>query len=89
MIYITTATTKNIGKQSAIYIQNNLALTGTITVSAAGSTQYGSSAQTIAIITNPVAGDSFRYGGLHTYGDISIVNSADGNITITPLARIV
>lgn len=88
MVYITTAATYAIGVQSAIYIQNNKALTGTITVSAGGSTQYGTPAQTIAIITDPGVGASFRYGGLHTYGAISVVNSADGNITVTPLARI-
>lgn len=89
MIYITTAATYPIGKQSAIYIQNNKALTGTITVSAAGDTQYGTAAQTIAVITNPAVGDSYRYGGLHTYGIISVVNNATADITVTPLSRIV
>lgn len=89
MIYITTAATYPIGKQSAIFIQVNAALTGTITVSAAGDSQYGTSSQTIAVITNPVVGSSFRYGGLHTYGIISVINNATGDITVTPLARIV
>lgn len=89
MVYITTAATYNIGKQSAIFIQVNAALTGTITVAALGDTQYGTAAQTIAVITNPTVGSSFRYGGLHTYGQITIVNNATTDSTVTPLARIV
>lgn len=89
MIYITTATSTNIGLQSAIYIQVNGALTGTITVTQAGSTQYGTASRTVAIITNPGVGSSFRYGGLHSFGEVTIVNNADANITITSLARIV
>lgn len=89
MIYITTAAAYPVGKNSAIFVQVNAALTGTITVSAAGDSQYGTASQTIAIITNPTVGSSYRYGGLHTYGIITVTNNADGNITVTPLARIV
>lgn len=89
MIYITTNAAYPIGKQSAIYLQNNKAVTGTITITAAGDAQYGTASQTIAVITDPGVGASFRYGGLHTYGILTITTSATGDMTVTPLARIV
>lgn len=72
----------------AIYIQVNAALTGTITVTAAGSTQYGTSSQTIATITNPTVGTFYKYGGLHAQGAVSINPSTTCDITVTVLSRI-
>lgn len=86
--YITSSGAQAVGVTGAIYIQVNTALTGTITVTAAGSTQYGTASRTIAVITNPVAGDFFKYGGLHTYGIISVNPSATTDITVTNLSRI-
>lgn len=72
----------------AIYIQVNAALTGTITVTAAGSTQYGTGSQTIATITNPTVGSFFKYGGLKNQGAISVNPSTTTDITVTVLSRI-
>lgn len=72
----------------AIYIQVNAALTGTITVTTAGSTQYGTAAQTIATITNPTVGSFFKYGGLKGQGAVSVNPSATTDITVTILSRI-
>lgn len=88
--YITASGAQSVGSQvGGLFIQVNAALTGTLTVTAAGSTQYGTAAQTIAIITNPTVGSQFRYGGLHTYGTVSINPSTTCDITATILSRIV
>ena len=51
---ITTGTATTVANNSyGIFIQVNAALTGNIVVGVAGSTQYGTSAATIATITNP------------------------------------
>lgn len=76
------------GQAGAILIQVNKALTGTIAVAAAGSTQYGTSSSTIATITNPAVGDCYRYGGLAQAGKITVTPSATCDITITVLSRI-
>lgn len=72
----------------AMLIQNNKALTGTITITTAGSTQYGTSAQTIATITDPAVGNAFRYGGLAQQGAVSVNPSATCDISVTILSRI-
>lgn len=73
---------------SAIHITVNAALTGTITVTAAGSTQYGTASQTIATITNPTVGNAYRYGGLTTQGAISVNPSTTCDITVSILDHI-
>lgn len=72
----------------AILIQNNKALTGTITVTIAASAQYGTGAVTIATITDPTVGSVFRYGGLAHQGAISVNPSTTCDITVTVLSRI-
>lgn len=72
----------------AIFIQVNAALTGTITVTTAGSTQYGTSSATVATITNPLVGNVFRYGGLAQQGAVAVNPSASCDITVTMLERI-
>ena len=73
----TTPTT--IPRCGAILIQVNNALTGTITVTAGGITQ--------AVITNPIAGNVFRYGNLSGLVPIVITASATPNISVTSLSR--
>lgn len=71
----------------AILIQVNGALTGTIAVTAAGSTQYGTSSSTIGTITNPTVGLQFRYYGLRTQGKISVNPSAGCDITVSLISN--
>lgn len=68
-----------------ILIQVNAALTGSIVVSVAGSTQYGTAAQTIATITNPAVGNQYRYGGLFQQGAVSVNPSTTCDITVSIL----
>lgn len=72
----------------AVLIQVNAALTGTIAVTTAGSTQYGTGAQTIATITNPTVGNIFKYGGLAQQGAVSVNPSTSCDISVTVLSRI-
>lgn len=72
-----------IGLARAIIITVGTGYTGTITITTAGSTQYGTAAQTIDLITNPVTGGTYRYGGLHGQGIISINPSTAGSISVT------
>lgn len=83
---ITASGAQSIGLCKAILIQVNAALTGTITVTVAGSTQYGTSSATIATITNPTMGATFRYGGLQNQGAVSINPSGSCDISVTKLA---
>jgi hypothetical protein len=71
----------------AILIQVNTAITGsdTITVTNGGSTQYGTSSGTIAIITAPAAGTQFKYSGLAQQGAISVNPSTTCDITVSIL----
>lgn len=85
---ITTGVATDIASQAdAILIQVNAALTGTITVAVAGSTQYGTPASTIATITNPTVGNVFRYGGLRTEGKVTVTPSTTCDITVTVTIR--
>ena len=86
--YITASGATSIGQANAILIQVNTALTGTITITNAGSTQYSTASGTIAVITNPTAGATFRYGGLNQQGAISVNPSGTTDITVTKLNRI-
>lgn len=72
----------------AILIQVNKALTGNIVVATLGSTQYNTPAQTIATITDPTVGNSFRYGGLSQQGAVTVTPSAICDITVTVLSRV-
>ncbi len=83
MKFITGTGAQEVGLADAILIQNNKALTGTLTVTQAGSTQYGTATRTVAIITDPAAGSTFYYGGLRTYGAVSVEPSGACNITVT------
>lgn len=80
---ITAGTATNIGLCQAIIIQMNTALTGNIVVSAAGSTQYGTTSSTIATITNPTVGSLYRYNGLQSAGAITITPSTTTDITVS------
>lgn len=85
---ITASGATDIGLARAIIIEVNKALTGTITTTAAGSTQYGTASSTIATVTNPAVGDTYRYGGLHTQGHISINPSGTTDITVTKVNQV-
>lgn len=84
---ITASGAQSIGLARAILIECNVALTGSITVTAAGSTQYGTSSSTIGTITNPTVGIPWRVGGLHTQGAISINPSTTTDLTVTKVNR--
>lgn len=88
MIHITASGAQSIGLADCILITVNGALTGTITVTTAGSTQYGTPAGTVAVITNPTVGSSFKYGGLRTQGVVSINPSATTDITVSFLPQL-
>jgi hypothetical protein len=77
-----TSTTPATLVADGVRVTNNLALTGTITVSVAGSTQYGTPAATIAVITNPVVGEVHAYHGLRTQGTISVTPSTTCDISV-------
>lgn len=70
-----------------VQVTVNAALTGTIAVTTAGSVPDGTASQTIATITNPTVGNSFRYGGLSKQGAISVNPSTTCDITVTILNR--
>lgn len=70
-----------------ILISVGTGFTGTITTTVAGSTQYGSPSATIGVITNPVVGNTFRYGGLRNQGVISVTPSTTCDITVTALSQ--
>lgn len=76
----TTAATTIATQAGAILIQNNKALTGTITVVVGG--------VTIATITDPAVGNVFRYGGLAGQGAVVVTASATCDITVTVLTRV-
>lgn len=78
----------NIGLARAIRIQSNSAATGAITVTTAGSTQYGTTLATQATITNPLAGAVYEYGGLHGQGAVSINVSVTCDISVTKLNQV-
>lgn len=71
---VTVATAAN-----GLLVQVNTALTGTITL-AAGAVVF-------AVITDPVAGDQFRYTGLRGAGAITVNPSATTDITVSFLNR--
>lgn len=85
---ITTGTATNIGLARAILIQVNAALTGTIAITTAGSTQYNTPAQTIGTITNPTVGQVYKYGGLHGQGAVSVTPSTTCDISVTKVNSI-
>lgn len=73
---------------NAMLIQVNAAFTGTIAVTTAASTQYGTSAATLATITNPTVGSEFRYGGLANQGAISVNPNGSCDITVSIIKNI-
>lgn len=85
---ITASGAQSIGLARAIVLQFNAALTGTVTVTAAGSTQYGTSAQTLGVITNPAVNAVWRAGGLSGQGAISINPSGTTDLTVTKVNSI-
>lgn len=87
-IYITASGAQSIGLARAIVVKFNLALTGTVTFTAGGSTQYGTAAQTLGIVTNPTANQTYQIGGLQGQGAISINPSGTTDITVTKVASI-
>lgn len=81
---ITSSGAQDIAAQAdAVLLQVNAALTGNIVVATAGSTQYGTPAATVATITNPTVGTSYRYGGLRTQGKLTVNPSTTCDITVT------
>lgn len=86
--HITNTGIQAVGNVDAILIQCNAALTGSLTVTVAGDTNYGTSSGTIAVITNPTVGSTYQYGGLRTFGATSINVSATCDITVTPLKHL-
>lgn len=86
-INITGSGATSVGLAKGILVQMNAALTGSVTITAAGSTQYGTAAQTLATITNPTVGESHRIGGLHGQGAISINPSGSTDLTVTKINR--
>lgn len=73
---------------AGILLQVNKALTGNIVVSVGGSTLYGTPSATIATITDPTVGTSYRYGGLTQQGAISVNPSTTTDITVTILNQV-
>ncbi len=86
-VHITSSGATDIGLARAIKIQVNKALTGTITVTTAGSTLYGTAAQTIGISTDPGV-VLLQYGGLHGQGSVSVNPSATTDITVTKVNKL-
>lgn len=86
--HLTVPSLTDIGQARAIFIQFNQALTGSVTVSTAGSTLYGTPSGTVAVITNPTVGQPYRYGGLNGQGDISLSLSVTCDITVTKVNNI-
>lgn len=84
----TSAATVVATNADSILIQVNKALTGTIAVSAAGSTQYGTNSSTIATIDTPPSGGQYKYGGLSSAGAITVTPSTTCDITVTILSRL-
>lgn len=83
---ITASGATAVGLVDGIEIIPNKDLTGTITITNAGSTQYGTSSGTIGTITNPTAaGKTYRYTGLRTQGVISVNPSGTTDITVNRL----
>lgn len=85
---ITTGTATDIASQAyGILITVNAALTGTIITTTAGSTQYGTAADTKGTITNPTVGNSFKYLGLNQAGKVIVTPSTTCDITVSVLTR--
>lgn len=82
-VNITSSGATSIGLAKAIVIQVNLGYTGSLIITAGGSTQYGTQAQTLGTVTNPVTGQVLKYGGLHGQGAISINPSTTTDISVT------
>lgn len=82
---ITSSGAVSIGFADGIMITNNIALTGTITVTTTASTIDGGAAQAIGITTNPVVGQQIVYRGLRGQGTVNINPSATCNITWSKL----
>jgi hypothetical protein len=86
---ITTGTATTVAANAyAIFIQVNAALTGTIVIAVAGSTQYVTTSATIATITNPTAGSQFKYGGLNQQGAVTVTPSTTCDISVTILTSL-
>lgn len=88
MTYITSSGAQAVGLADGILIQVNAALTGTLTVTYAGSTQYGTTSGTIAVITNPTVGSQYKYSGLRTLGIISVNPNGSTDITVSRLNQL-
>lgn len=84
-VNILTATATTLGQADAVRILVNAAMTGTITTTAAGSTQYGTPASTLGVITNPAAGQTYTYRRLRGAGAITITTSATCDLSAAKL----
>lgn len=84
-IHITASGATGIGFADAVQITNNIALTGTVTVSTTASAVDGGTAQTIGITTNPTVGQTWVYRGLRGQGTVNINPSATCDITVQKL----
>lgn len=87
-VNITTGSATPVGRARAILVQVNAVLAGNFTVTTAGSTQYGTSSSTVATVTNPTVGSTYRYSGLNQQGIITVTPSTTCDITVSALDRI-
>lgn len=80
MKYVTASGSQTVAAAAnGLLIQVNTALTGSITLAAGGTV--------FAVITNPVAGNQFRYNGLRNQGAITVNPSGTTDITVSFLNR--
>lgn len=82
-IHITASGATSIGLADNIIITVGLGYTGSLTVTNAGSTQYGTASGTQLIVTDPVKGNEYRIGGLRNQGAISINPSTTTDLAVT------
>lgn len=81
MVYITASGSQTVASAAdGLHIQVNTALVGTVTLQAGGTT--------FAVITNPLAGNQFRYGGLRNRGAITINPSGATDISVNFINRV-
>lgn len=80
MKYITASGSQTVAANAnGLLVQCNTALTGTVTLAAGGTT--------FAVITNPLAGNQFRYNGLRNAGAITVNPSGTTDLTVSFLNR--
>lgn len=81
-VHITTGTVTVANAADGIRITVNLGYTGSLTVATLGSTQYGTAATTLGIVTNPVTGQEYTYRNLRTQGAITVAPSTTTDLSV-------